>query len=331
MKKLLKNNLFITSSLLSTLIIPNITISCYKENKEEKINLNESSLYKKNDLSTNTIIKNLIDFQFKNNNTEIENFINWQNNILDTKIEELANALMWYPIFRGDKSIESAQLYSKLVTNSKEILKQTINKDWLWFLNHLNNFKFVFNPYGEYYRDEDDYQTKSFEYVSKNLFQDLVYKNENINITNYIEFVYPELNFEYKNKNLTSFYLILNQRSAIKGFKYVDINENHVVKIIPDILIFNNVNENKTINEFIKEYETLFKEEWKLKYSKEIEYWTNIDEEYIPNVINQINDIGLLNDFSLIHSEISYQAIKKMNENSLNTFRFTWRFANVKN
>ncbi|AZZ65369.1 hypothetical protein DMC14_000990 [Metamycoplasma phocicerebrale] len=225
-----------------SLILPLTTISCInttsKERKEKKI---------RESLSSNLYIKEMLNVFSNNDINKKSIYVSQQENKSNSKINELRYAFVFYPPFIID-AINKNPDYKFLAKKSKDAIQKTLSQDWYWSLMNIDKFNFNFNPYGDRYKNFKK-EEEWFENV-KRTFGTLIMNIKNPRPEKLINIQYKE-NLKVAPFNVYSdkeiYYLVYDGNKAIKIWKY---KENGEIKyqIVPDLLVFNNPSNEKSIN-----------------------------------------------------------------------------------
>ncbi|QDY87957.1 aromatic motif membrane protein [Mycoplasma anserisalpingitidis] len=323
MKKLFKNKLifFTLVSLSAT------TLSC--TNNSEKINFQKIGDQKNKFISDNKFIQQIIDFQFENI-TQKKEFIYNQSKIIYNKKQELKSALVWFNPLRP-YLINTQSDYRNLVETSYKILEKNITQNWLWILDNIQDFQFVFNPYGSKFDDEND---NYFENIIRSVDQFNPSLSISIKNKDVIDLLQIELEKDDYDKfeNKVANYLIYDSNKAIKILTYTYQN-NKFVTLIPD-LFYSPDTEN--INEFKNKLINLEKENNLSKnilINNDIEYNEYFGEEYdSTKSYYKFNDLNQYKNFSYTYSDIQKTTLKrllteeKFKKNRI--YRYTWKAIN---
>lgn len=329
MKKLLLHS-------LTPILFSISTISCAKniEQKQEKNTKTESKLFE------NEHISKMLQTFTSNKNDVANIYISQQENIPYSKFSELKYAFVYDPIFIQKSVHNVGGEYQYLANTSKNVIKNTLSKDWYWTLNNIDKFKFIFNPYGDRYRAFKT-EEKLFEHV-KNELGSLIYSIKNTTPTMLVAIPFQEIEqvAKYnKFKEKEAWYLVYNN-VALRIFKY-NHNGNVVIQIHPDILYFK---DSKNIENDLKSIEKEIYEKWKSTfeeaYNEEkedaLEFGGEFDEEkflqkYTDDKFMAFQAIYQYNDYFVdalnAHNKINIKS-KDFDKDQFNIIRFSMRFVN---
>ncbi|PZV99948.1 aromatic motif membrane protein [Metamycoplasma auris] len=188
MKKSLK---IITS--LSFVSLPFITISCYKTTNINHSNQQEQPKTEVS-IENNPGINQLINFVSNNDKAKKDLYISNQRNIPHSKIHDLKFAFTYAPLFVFNDPIETGE-YKILIHDSNQTIKNTLSRDWLWSMNNINKFKFVYHPYGDSLHEKNDKKIDEYKLV----------RNENGSLIQQIRNKVPQiLEFDIPDMTLSS-------------------------------------------------------------------------------------------------------------------------------
>ncbi|MBW0598807.1 hypothetical protein MALH07_00178 [Mycoplasma anatis] len=324
MKKLLKNKFIF----LSSISFFTLSISC--TSNSENINKNLEQKTESKFISENKFAKELINSQFPDE-TQKKDFIYNQSKIIANKKQELKSALVWFSPLRVSL-VNSQSDYKNLIETSKKILENNINKNWLWILDNIKSFEFVFNPYGSKF---DDQGTDYFKNVLENVEQFNPSLKISINNNQIQDVLTINVNNDkedlFQNKQIH--FLIYDNNKAIKVVTYTQNNQNYL-KLIPD-LFYSPFS--KSVDNFKNNLLNLEKVNIKSKellINKDIEYNQNFYDNYNHlNSYKTFNDFNEFKTFSSIYADINEATMKTILtdqsiENEDKIFRYTWRNIN---
>ncbi|WP_434334591.1 aromatic motif membrane protein [Mycoplasma capricolum subsp. capricolum] len=217
-----------------------LTVSC-STSKPTKVDVivskNENKLYK------NKYINELLNLYFTDSKLK-NSYINDQENLPDSKFNELKYGLTFYPIFIH-RSLDHhvGRQHFEIIQKAKKSIESTLKNDWYWFLDNIIQFRYIFNPYGDFYKEFDD-DEKLFNQIEKDF--GLTTSIRNKIVENLIK-----INFEDSNKinneikdvysKKETFYLIFDKNKALKIWKYEN-NKKIEFQTLTDIFIFKDAN-----------------------------------------------------------------------------------------
>ncbi|ENY69299.1 Hypothetical protein, predicted lipoprotein [Metamycoplasma auris 15026] len=213
----MKKSLKILTS-FSFISLPLFTISCIKKNPNTannntntKPSSNQNNNKNINDFSIEKAasINALLDFVSSNNKEKKDLYISQQKNIPTSKINDLKFAFIYAPLFVFSDPIETGE-FKILIRDANETIKNTLSKDWLWSLDNINKFKFIYHPYGDLL-DESD-KKKIDEYIKvRNKNQSLIQQIKN-KIPEIYEFDIP--NIELSKEFLSNVDKLVNESNS---------------------------------------------------------------------------------------------------------------------
>ncbi|BAW18482.1 lipoprotein [Mycoplasmopsis bovigenitalium] len=322
---------------LTPILLSISTISCTKniEQKQEKNVKNESKLYENEHIAK--MLKS-----YTSNKSDVANiYISQQENLPYSKFSELKYAFVYDPIFISKSVHNVGGEYQYLANTSKNVIKNTLSKDWYWTLNNIDKFKFIFNPYGDRYR-AFNIEEKLFEHV-KNELGSLIYSIKNTTPTKLITIPFQEIEqvARYnKFQEKETWYLVYNN-VALRIFKYKH-NGNVVIQIHPDLLYFKDAT---NIENELKSIEKEIYEKRKSKFEKDYQEEKESAAEFEDEEFNEEQFIQQYTDDKFMEFQGIYQyndyfvdalnSRNKINTNSndfdkdqFNIIRFSMRFVN---
>lgn len=152
MKKLLKISLSLP---LVIATIPLVASSCKQTNieikkpddKKETANQIQAKINK--EFQKNKVVQKLLS-SFIENEKEQDIFVQNQNNILPNVYSELKFSLLYFPIYNRASDNPGSELYG-FIRQSREIIENTLQRNWYWYLKQISNFVYSINPYNDRY------------------------------------------------------------------------------------------------------------------------------------------------------------------------------------
>lgn len=87
---------------------------------------------------------------FIENEKEQDIFVQNQNNILPNVYSELKFSLLYFPIYNRASDNPGSELYG-FIRQSREIIENTLQRNWYWYLKQIGNFVYSINPYNDRY------------------------------------------------------------------------------------------------------------------------------------------------------------------------------------
>ncbi|WP_235282748.1 aromatic motif membrane protein [Metamycoplasma hominis] len=169
MKKLLKISLSLP---LVIATIPLVASSCKQTNieikkpddKKETANQIQAKINK--EFQKNKVVQKLLS-SFIENEKEQDIFVQNQNNILPNVYSELKFSLLYFPIYNRASDNPGSELYG-FIRQSREIIENTLQRNWYWYLKQIGNFVYSINPYNDRYI-ETSQTKKQFNLPKKTL------------------------------------------------------------------------------------------------------------------------------------------------------------------
>ncbi|WP_406614515.1 aromatic motif membrane protein [Mycoplasma corogypsi] len=239
-----------------------------------------------------------------------------------TKFDELKSALTWAPLFYTNIRSNNSSLRT-LTSNGVNIVNTTLKQNWLWLLNYLNRFVFVFNPYGEEYND--DFEEDVFNKV-KTKIGSLFLKLDTNKLTEiYSVLVEPKWYQNDPITNLQAHYLIF-PTGFMKLYSYEFDNKKQIF-LVPDFFMFD-TDENTEITWLKDKLNALETKIWEQR-QKNIEQLLKEDKDaFEPKGEEVIKQNNQLNQYFKPYDQNSYvlyqfNALKELSE--LPIIKFTLR------
>ncbi|ABC01840.1 aromatic motif membrane protein [Mycoplasma capricolum] len=242
-----------------------LTVSCSTStpNKVDAIvNKNENKLYK------NKYINELLNLYFTDSKLK-NSYINDQENISDSKFSELKYGLTFYPIFIH-RSLErhNGRQHFEIIQKAKKSLEFTLKNDWYWTLDNIKQFKFVFNPYGDLYKEFNDDEKKFNEIDSSlglttNIQNNNIQKLIKISLKNSTE-INKDITDIYSKKE--AIYLVFDDNKILKLWKYENKSQNEL-QILTDMFIFK---DSHNLEKQLENLEQLIFDKRKVEYERDL-------------------------------------------------------------
>ncbi|WBP84322.1 aromatic motif membrane protein [Mycoplasmopsis edwardii] len=161
MKKLLKTSLLLASVVTTSGVLVSCSTSKnYQENQEAKSPY--ASLIRE-DNKVNPILKEFTSQTFFKNNSNSENeFYNQQLSIDKKFYNELNISLTFAPLFipRVTDGNVATEFTLKQAIRSSYIVEETLSQKWLWYLENIKNFTFIFNNWNSLFKDYRNVEKK---------------------------------------------------------------------------------------------------------------------------------------------------------------------------
>ncbi|QDF64810.1 aromatic motif membrane protein [Mycoplasma nasistruthionis] len=327
MKKLLKLSAFIPLASIFTLVSCNQPI--VPETTNYKLKTKQKSL---NQELLDKIVK---EHYLPTDNFAAKAYINNQNSIDDGIYVELKSSLIFASIINSDVLANSGPK-RVLVGKGINAISNTLNNDWYFYLNNLNKFNYILNPFGSRYIDsnvdQDEQQQKINPKSTQAQFE-------------YVNSKYNSANLELKNPKILSITekTLTNQKADIynnKSVMYLNIENNYIIPVFkyqadnnsatklfvsPDIIW--KQNPDLSIENLINQFHDAFQNSWSELLKKEYDYNVEIESSDPDIVYSQFNDENLFKLYkNNNYNEITSLAIAKLNQDQLNAFRYTWGY-----
>lgn len=322
-----------------TLAIPAITLPsvlALKDKPTKKSESKEKPLYSyfKTEFDENEHINKLLDLAFKDEKAK-QKYALRENTISSKKQEEVKYSLSYFPINKlsGDSGYSNIP---QTLTDSKDVLMDTLTNNWYWYLKNINKSIYVFNPFNDLYAFNKDhealYKEVKKEFPSLSL-------NHSSNVPVELVVKEPEQYKELKNydvlKNKKIFWLVYNSQKAVRGLSYTNEKWKKTV-IFPDFFHFSNSSSVSDILLQIDLIEKYFYESKIESIVEELKYQQELKENDPDHVIDKDAIYNRYNDLSetILFKKNSYNkfihfALGKIKENdSKVVYRFTWRNMN---
>ncbi|KIM13890.1 aromatic motif membrane protein [Mycoplasma capricolum] len=242
-----------------------LTVSC-STSKPTKVDVilskNENKLYK------NKYINELLNLYFTDSKLK-NSYINDQENISDSKFSELKYGLTFYPIFIH-RSLErhNGRQHFEIIQKAKKSLEFTLKNDWYWTLDNIKQFKFVFNPYGDLYKEFNDDEKKFNEIDSSlglttNIQNNNIQKLIKISLKNSTE-INKDITDIYSKKE--AIYLVFDDNKILKLWKYENKSQNEL-QILTDMFIFK---DSHNLEKQLENLEQLIFDKRKVEYERDL-------------------------------------------------------------
>ncbi|QNM93827.1 hypothetical protein H9M94_00945 [Mycoplasma sp. Pen4] len=331
MKKLLRNKILFLALPLSLMAV---ATSCqikqdytpqFKTNKE--ITHNELMMQK------------ILDDDTSLSEKQREVYVNEQNKIDNSLITELKAALILGNLLNTDV-IENASGSKKTqVIQAHSKIKQTLSENWYWFLNHLTNARFMLNPYGDSYDDQDETENnpatiKYFDYANEHL-KNYILLLDNPKIQDFKVTKLNNLSADiHTDKKMI--YIKLNDRYCLMLVRFDQPDKASTYLLLPDVFDFKNLN--MSFENFVEMMQGKIEEIRLSQINKEIDYFSSSfreegvsEEEHKRQISERIykqqNDEKL---FSL-HQQKNYNEVFKLimddiNKKEIKLLRYTWGY-----
>ncbi|WFQ93075.1 aromatic motif membrane protein [Mycoplasma feriruminatoris] len=300
-----------------------LTVSCSTNapKVDTTIKNNDDKLYK------NKYVDQLLNLYLSDTKLK-DSYINDQENVPDSRFNELKYALTFYPIFIH-RSLDRhvGRQHFEIIQKGKKAIELILKNDWYWFLNNITQFRYIFNPYGDFYKEFDD-DTKLFNAVEKEF--GLTTSIKNNKIEGFIRLPLEEsnkINQEIKDVYLSkeSFYLIFDKNKVVKIWKFEN-NKKVEFQISSDIFIFKNTD---SIEQQLTELEKTIFQKRKEEYNKSFEIANKEKKEEdkkqkIKNLQDKSND----RSFMKFHETDQYnerlkEALTEINKKELKIARYS--------
>ncbi|MBU4692268.1 hypothetical protein KQ875_01490 [Mycoplasma zalophi] len=312
---------------LSPVLLPLSVVSC---GVVQETNDNfEFPKKQQSDFDKNQSINKLLDFFSNNDENKKKIYVSQQINKSTSKNTELKFAFVYDPVFIFDGGVVKTKV-EDLRNTSIKIISNTLENDWYWTLFNIENFHYIFSPYGDKYTPLDN-EKELFD-ETKNFLGSVSLKINNSKPNKLIALPYkeiPELKEHSAYLEKESWYLIFDNNKAIKVWKYKEDGQPKL-RITSDLLVFKDTNnieqqlqelEDQIYNQHLNEFETDY-DNYKKYYSDEDEnefLMKRNDKKYLEfQAVNQFN-----NDF--------VNALNEINKDGIKIFRFTMRDIDEKN
>ncbi|RIV16383.1 aromatic motif membrane protein [Mycoplasmopsis gallopavonis] len=274
-------------------------------------------------------LKNLVNWYFDDDQNQINDFYTTEQQNNDLLLKELKSTLILAPLW--DVSvIDKAGDKEKQVYKSINLLKNIIKNNWFWFLNNLDKFQFLYNPYGAMYSDDyptspKDILTKIQTKISNN--ETLLINNSTKKIQNIYEFEVPDTKYDvWSNKKILFFQL--GQNKFIPLLKFNKENKKYL-QVLPEMLVMHTtiktkdalqkflnaalVNNLKIQNDYI-EYQMKLQPDFNIE-----DYKRDSNDQYYFSIFDGYN-----------YSESFKNAINQIQTEGIIMERYTWGYINEK-
>ncbi|MGV2392606.1 UNVERIFIED_CONTAM: hypothetical protein O8I53_06350 [Campylobacter lari] len=234
---------------------------------------------------------------FQNKNEKFKDYILEQKALKSEYDKEVLASLIITPIYAPDIPTNS-----NLARSTKDVLNKALTDNSLWFLENINKFEFIYNPYGDKYSGEETVTPKNIEKTFLNKLQ-----NEE-DLVRVVSSLKQEFNisFEqikgdvYNNKRI--YYFVFENKLVLPVItgEYIENNQvKYIVKVLPTLLEFKEINE-----DIFMQFTKLLNNERNMILKKAFEYekeiFDNLDENQFYLKFNDKN-------FFSIFSENNYQ------------------------
>ncbi|MFV8400860.1 hypothetical protein [Mycoplasma sp. 2634B] len=331
-----------------------VVVACGKENKlnDTDIKLKESKPLSANELKLNEILKTL-----NSNIQEQDLYLKTQQNIPLAIYTELKSAMIYANISNVKVLEKSPSTLRNQVKNSINSISNMLTTNWYWYLDHLANNSYVFNPFDADYKNLDGQDKKSEEInnASDNNTNLKVENKANLphstqELFDYVQAQYgsysltlkdaeiieiksfpleQQKNDIYKDKHLN--FLVLSNNSFIPYFTYTKIIEKDnkqiskkEILVIPDVFVVLEKDTNSIISAFMQ----AFKSSYQAVIQEAIDYSILLDEpqdQANTKAYERYKDANLIDLFNENnYSTIFYKTFMKLNESKMQILRYTW-------
>ncbi|MGZ9756546.1 aromatic motif membrane protein [Mycoplasma sp. 394] len=210
MKKWLKISLITSASVLGVAAISLVSafvsinsnksefINSYTNKQESKVDYRNylvKQVHQNDDLLT---IANSYYFDESTSEQVKNEFYNEQNSINNGYLSDISSALTYAPLFIYVNSKDRSELTGKYAKKGINVLTKLLNENWFWYLNNINKFTFIYNPYGENFKDDRDYLNNQTTNIKDLLFEKLMIKNKDDEVKNTDSLLYKINKFKIK-------------------------------------------------------------------------------------------------------------------------------------
>ncbi|QZE12545.1 aromatic motif membrane protein [Mycoplasma sp. Ms02] len=222
---------------------------------------------------------------------------------------ELEISLIWFPMFKTDTN-ENIDV-RKSFYDAKKFINKTLSENWYWYLQNLNNLKFVLTSYG------DNYSQNGYDEIYKNQNAWVLNQKIDLDLNNYIEI--PVALRQSSNNELQSLKAIYlkdkKNNIALKLYLY-NFNNKTQILIYPELFSF----EGQDFATFAQNLESETKKQWEQAFTKEQEYqeslgsYTEESRELLDKTFSDTNFLKFLNGNSA--TQATFAAVEALNANS---------------
>ncbi|MHA3825707.1 aromatic motif membrane protein [Mycoplasma sp. BRA285] len=334
MKKLLRNKIFLSSVIALPLCAS--VISCSNTKNSD----NDIKVKPIKEITHNEIIFKDILNKLNSNIQEQDVYLRTQKNISNSIFTELKASMIYANISNNNVLEKSPSELNNQVKNAIDAITNMLTINWYWYLDHLNNNTYVFNPYNSDFKNipsskKEGNKTPSgtkelFDYV-KEQFDSWAFEIKDKEISQIKSFDLENKQSDiYKNKKLN--FLVFGNDAFIPYFTYSKeensgeetITKNYIL-VTPDVFrVINEANIDELINNFID----IFKKSYEDIIQDDINYAIQVGDDKSEATINAYKQYSDKNLISLYnpnnYSNVFYRTVNNLNNDKMQILRYTW-------